>query len=286
MGNIRIVTDSTADIPLEIRERLNIKMVPLKVHFGNEAFLDAVTIGADDFYAKLGTASALPTTSQPSPVDFMHVYQEILQDDPQASIISIHLSAALSGTYQSAVLACSLLEGEGEADITVIDSKSASYGIGVLVVMAAEMALAGSSKADIVTRIEQKMAERRLYFVVDTLEYLQRGGRIGKAAALFGSILNIKPILTVDGEGVVAPVDKVRGSKKAMQRIIELLKRDFNNEPVAITVAYSYNRQPAEELRALVEANFDVKHVSYTTIGAVIGTHVGPGTAAVFMLRA
>lgn len=287
MGNIRIVTDSTADIPLEVRERLNIKIVPLKVHFGNEAFLDTVTISADDFYTRLGMASSLPTTSQPSPVDFMQVYQEILQEDPSSSILSIHLSAALSGTYQSAVLARSLLEDEADADITVIDSKSASYGNGMLVVIAAEMALAGHSKADILTQIERKMAEQRLYFLVDTLEYLQRGGRIGKAAALFGSILNIKPILTVDGEGVVAPVDKVRGSKKAMQRIIELLKRDFSsNDPVVATLAYSFNRQPAEELLALVEANFNVKHASYTTIGAVIGTHVGPGAAAVFMLRA
>ncbi|XEC96987.1 DegV family protein [Paenibacillus tarimensis] len=283
-ARIRIVTDSTADIPQDVRSRLDIEMVPLKVHFGDEEFLDAVNIGPEEFYTKLESSSVLPTTSQPSPADFVEVYQRILQEEPGAQIMSFHLSSAFSGTYQSAVLAHSLIEEE--ADITVVDSKSASYGCGMLAVSAAEMALAGKSKEDILAETQRLRSDMRLYFLVDTLEYLQKGGRIGKAAALFGSILNIKPILTVDNEGQVAPVDKVRGQKKAMNRIIELLKRDFGSEPVRIVMAYSHHRQPAEELCGLVRASFDVKDVHFTTLGAVIGTHTGPGAAAIFMFRA
>lgn len=228
MGKVRIVTDSTSDIPEEVKKRLGISVVPLKVLFGEETFLDAVTITSEQFYEKLAQSSVLPTTSQPSPNEFSEVYERLIAEDADSPIISIHLSAALSGTYQSAVIAHSMLEQE--ADITIIDSKSASYGFGLRVVRAAEMAQAGESKERIIEEIERLERSTNLYFLVDTLEYLQKGGRIGKASALIGSILNIKPILSLDKEGVVLAVDKVRGSKKAMARIIELLKQTYGDE--------------------------------------------------------
>ncbi|WP_020615352.1 DegV family protein [Paenibacillus daejeonensis] len=280
---IRIVTDSTSDIPQEVREELGIVMVPLKVHFGQEVYLDATTIGTDEFYSKLESSSQLPTTSQPSPNDFMEVYQEILKETPGAQILSFHLSSEMSGTYQSAVLAESLIEEE--TDITVIDSKSASFGFGMRVVEAARMAREGKSKEEILVRMEWLRDNMKLYFLVDTLEYLQKGGRIGKASALIGSILNIKPILTVDRDGIVAAVDKVRGQRKAMQRMIDLLKSDFGNEPVGIMMAYSKHKAAATDLSELAQAHFNVQHVDYTTLGSVIGTHVGPGAAAIFMFR-
>ncbi|GGG12826.1 DegV family protein [Paenibacillus abyssi] len=283
-SKIRIVTDSTSDIPSDVRERLGIEMVPLKVHFGVDVFMDGVTIESDEFYTKLAASEKLPTTSQPSPADFMEVYQRILQEEPGVQIISIHLSSALSGTYQSAVLANSLIEEE--ADITVIDSKSASYGFGKIVVAAAQMVQAGSTKEEILAEVQRLRNGLGLYFLVDTLEFLQKGGRIGKAAALFGTILNIKPILTVDDEGTVAPVDKVRGKKKAMQRIVDLLKEDFGNDPVHITLAYSKYEAGAQELHELAKVHFNIQETNYTKIGAVIGTHVGPGAAAIFMFRA
>ena len=153
MTKIRIVTDSTADIPLDIRERLHIEMVPLGVLFGTDAYLDSVTLQADQFYDRLESFPGLPTTSQPSPSEFMSVYERILEQSPDAQIISIHLSSQFSGTYQSAVLAHSLLERE--ADITTIDSKSASCGIGMLVIRAAEMALEGRTKDEIVDEIQR-----------------------------------------------------------------------------------------------------------------------------------
>lgn len=283
MGKVRIVTDSTADIPDEVKERLGISIVPLKVIFGEETFLDAVTIKSEQFYEKLAQSSVLPTTSQPSPLEFSEVYGRLLAEDADSPIISLHLSAALSGTFQSAVIAHSMLEEE--SDITILDSRSASYGFGMRVVKAAEMAQAGESKERIIEAIEQLERDTKLYFLVDTLEYLQKGGRIGKASALIGSILNIKPILSLEPEGVVYAVDKVRGSKKAMARIIELLKQTYGDEPVGMTMAYSFRKDTAEELCELLKSQFNVRAINWTTIGAVIGTHTGPGASAVFMYR-
>ncbi|WP_138751671.1 DegV family protein [Paenibacillus sinopodophylli] len=283
MGKVRIVTDSTADIPADVRERLGISMVPLKVLFGEETFLDAVTIKSDNFYEKLAQSAVLPTTSQPSPNEFSDVYTRLIAEDADSPIISIHLSAALSGTYQSATIAHSMLEEQ--SDITIIDSRSASYGFGMRVVKAAEMAQAGESKERIIEAIQQRERDTQLYFLVDTLEYLQKGGRIGKASALIGSILNIKPILSLDSDGVVLAVDKIRGSKKAMSRIVELLKQTYGDEPVGMTIAYSFKKDTADDLCALIKSEFNVQETGWTTIGAVIGTHTGPGASAVFMYR-
>jgi len=282
MSAIRIVTDSTADIPEQMREQLNIEIVPLKVIFGEESYLDGVTISPEQFYDKLTSSSMLPTTSQPSPVEFMETYDRILNESPDATIISIHLSSAVSGTYQSAVLGHSLLERDG--DIVVYDSKSASFGIGMLVVKAAEMAAAGMSKEQILDEIETMNQDKRLYFLVDSLEYLQKGGRIGKAAALFGSILNIKPILSLD-DGEVTAIDKVRGQKKAVQRILDLLAKDFDSDPVDMTLAWTTHNELALELGEQAKARLQVRGTHHTKIGSVIGTHVGPGTVAIFINR-
>lgn len=284
MGNIRIVTDSTADIPASLRESLGIEMVPLKVHFGNDTCLDQVDITSDLFYERLEKASTLPTTSQPSPVDFVQVYERILNETPDAEIISVHLSSAFSGTYQSAVMAKALLEGR-EANITTVDSKSASYGFGMLVVALAEAANAGRSKEDCMDLYYKIKSDTKLYFLVDTLDYLQKGGRIGKASALVGSLLQIKPILTIDESGEISPVDKVRGQKRAMARILELLQPDFADASVRLTIAHSNAMGNAEQMAELVASQFDVKETLYTEIGPVIGTHVGPGTIGLFVTK-
>jgi DegV family protein with EDD domain len=281
MSKIRIVTDSTADIPESVRQELGIEMIPLKVHFGSETYLDAITIQSEQFYTKLSQATALPTTSQPSPVDFLDAYKKLIDPDSSSVIISIHLSSALSGTYQSAVLAKSLLEGK--ADIAIIDSKSASYGLGMLVVAAAKAAQEGKSKDECIKIVQSLREQTKLYFMVDTLEFLQKGGRIGKAAALLGSLLNIKPILSIDESGAVMPVDKARGQKKAMAAIIDRLEQDFAGKEINVAVAHSEAQQTAEQLSSLVKERFKVKDLSFTSIGPVIGTHVGPGAAALFV---
>ncbi|WP_028545074.1 DegV family protein [Paenibacillus taiwanensis] len=279
MAQVRIVTDSTADIPLELRERYGIEMVPLKVHFEQEMYKDAITIEPDQFYDKLVQSSKLPTTSQPSPVEFVDVFKR-LNEEPETSIISIHLSSALSGTYQSAMLASNMMEEE--ADITVVDSRSASYGFGLFVVEAAKMAQEGRSKDEILEMITRMQQERKLFFLVDSLEFLQKGGRIGKAAAMFGTLLNIKPILSIDPAGEVYAMEKVRGYKKALQRIMELLSSDFAEKPIHLAIGYGQVKESADEVVAALQSQFDIRSVQYTRIGAVVGTHVGPGVVAMF----
>jgi DegV family protein with EDD domain len=281
VSNIRIVTDSTADIPLSVREELGIEMVPLKIHFGDETFLDAVTLQSGSFYDKLTASSALPTTSQPSPLEFFEVYQK-LAEEPDTEIISIHLSSSLSGTYQSAVLAGSMLE-DAQGKVHIFDSLSASYGIGVLAVMAAKAAKDGQSVKQILELIREIRNHFKIYFLVDILTYLQKGGRIGKASALLGSLLNIKPILSIDKDGEVVAIDKVRGQKKAMARIIEMMGEDIPGKAIHLHVAHANNLGAAGQLREMIEANFNVQSVDYIALGPVIGTHTGPGTIAAFV---
>lgn len=283
MAKIKIVTDSTADLPQEIREQHGVEMVPLKIHFGEETLLDSVTVQSDEFYTKLAQSNAMPTTSQPSPVEFLEVYKRLLEEDPDTCIISIHISSALSGTYQSAVLAKSLLEEEGE-NIVIVDSKSASSGLGMLVLAAAEAAAAGKSLQECENLALELRNHTQVYFLLDTLEYLHKGGRIGKASALVGSLLHIKPILSIDQGGEVFPADKARGQKKAQARMIDLLRKDFSAEQeVNITIARTKADSGGEDLVKLIEDNFNVKHTRYSVIGPVIGTHTGPGTVAIFM---
>lgn len=285
MTNIRIVTDSTADIPDDVCKRLGIEVIPLKVHFGEDTYLDGVTLKSEAFYEKLSQSDALPTTSQPSPVEFLDVYKKIIAENPQVHIISVHLSSALSGTYQSAVLAKSLLEEDIE--ISIIDSKLASYGTGLLAVKLAEAVQEGKSVEACLALQEKLRNVMGLYFIVDTLVYLQKGGRIGKASAMVGSLLNIKPILTVDEEGEVASVDKVRGTKKAMERIIEILKKTYNAEQkVVVYLLHSKALSTAESFVEKLEQHFLIENITYSSIGPVIGTHVGPGAVAVVMVPA
>lgn len=280
MSAIRIVTDSTADIPAQLCKDLGIEVVPLKVHFGEETFVDGVTIHAEQFYEKLTQSSKLPTTSQPSPADFIDVYTKLMAES-DCEIISIHLSSALSGTYQSAVLAKSMLEHNEK--LHIVDSKSASYGFGSLVAAAARAGATGISAAECLKLIQRLRKDTGLFFVVDTLEYLQKGGRIGKASAMLGSLLNIKPILSLDNDGVVYSVDKVRGQKKAMARVVEMLKSNIPEGNFQLGIAHANALHAADELAELLRQHFQIDDILYTSIGPVIGTHVGPGTVAAFL---
>ncbi|UJF35283.1 DegV family protein [Paenibacillus hexagrammi] len=283
MNSIRIVTDSTADIPLEVRQALNIEMVPLKISFGDEQYLDAVSLQSDQFYDKLKASSHFPRTSQPSTDEFLSVYKRLALE-PGTQVLSIHLSSALSGTFQSASIASMMLEEETGVKVHVLDSRSASYGIGALVVYAAEAARDGQSVEQIIERIQLMRENFYIYFLVDTLEFLQKGGRIGKASALFGSLLNIKPILSIDSEGEVTAVDKVRGSKKAIARIMELLDADLSGRSIRkLYIAHANNGEGAELLREAIAERFGEMQVEYVILGPVIGAHAGPGTIAAFV---
>jgi len=281
METIYVVTDSTADIPKDLANALGITVVPLKVHMLNETYLDGETITPTEFYEQLQKSVDLPTTSQPSPMDFVDVYKRLAEGKP-AKILSIHLSSALSGTIQSAQLAKTMVEELG-INVHVFDSKKASYSIGIIVVGVANAIRAGKSFEEVIQITNDLIERTQVYFMVDTLTFLQKGGRIGRAASLFGTLLNIKPILSLNDQGEVFAVDKIRGSKKALSRILEYLSDYAKDKKVVAGISHASNLEEAKKLEQLLREQMDIAEFVVTDIGPVIGTHVGPGTLAVMM---
>ncbi|HAI51895.1 MAG TPA: DegV family protein [Limnochordia bacterium] len=282
MGQIHVVTDSGSDLPVKLREELGIQVVPLTVRFGDEVFKDGVDLTAAEFYARLKQETRMPSTSQPSPAEFVEVYERIAK--PGDTIISIHLSSKMSGTYQSAMLATTMIDPK--ITVHVVDSRAASLGIGVPTIAAAKAAQAGKSAEEILTEVEGILDSLRVYFVVDTLEYLQRNGRIGLASALVGTLLNIKPVLTlVDGQ--VAPFEKIRGRAKAFKRLRELGAEFRERNPgkqLKAAVSHADNQTEADTLAEALPEILDLQdEVVVGEIGATIGVHAGPGTVAVFL---
>ena len=216
---VKIVTDSTSDIPPSLAEELGITVVPLNVHFGTDVFKDGIDIKPDEFYGKLVSSSRLPTTSQPSVGDFLSIYDELGKEHKE--IVSIHISGKLSGTLKSATQAKA--QYSGDARIEAIDSKHGSIGLAMVALAAYKAASDGLGLDDVIKEIQSAINEVEFFAMVDTLEYLEKGGRIGKAQAFMGSMLKIKPILTVrDGE--VFPLEKIRSRNKGIDRICELVK--------------------------------------------------------------
>ncbi|BFH61593.1 DegV family protein [Paenibacillus azoreducens] len=282
MNHAVIVTDSTADIPEELVGKYDIHVVPLRLMFGEETFRDGVDISAEVFYKRLVQSEKLPTTSQASPAEYIDVYQNLMNIHPNCPILSFHISSGLSGTYQSALLAKSMLEDPPL--IHVVDSRSASYGFGVLVVHAARLAAEGKSAEEILASVEQLRQQRKLYFLVDTLEYLKKGGRIGKAAAFIGNLLNIKPLLSIDEEGIIYAVEKVRGRKKAITRMIERFREDLGGiQNINVAVGHTADPASADPVLEELSRHYNLGEVVLTNIGPVVGSHVGPGTLAVFI---
>jgi len=270
---IKIVTDSTCYLPADVIEKFDIRVVPLNVHFGEgQVFQEGVDLSHDEFYRRLAETPELPTTSQPSPGQFYDVFAELTQAGHE--VLCIVLSSRLSGTYQSAVDASHMLP---EADIVIIDSYFVAAALGLMVITAAEMATAGRSMEEIVARVEQMRRDMKLYFVVDTLEYLQKGGRIGAASALVGTLLKVKPVLTLD-EGIVKPLDKVRSKRKAIQRLLaELESHVAPGQPVQAIVMHAQVPHEADELAAEVRRRFNCQRTIFGEVGPVVGIHGGPG---------
>ncbi len=284
MAQICIVTDSTADIPREIAEEWGIHIVPLRVHMAGETYLDGIDITPSEFFTKLSQVQQFPTTSQPSPADFEQLYLDLAHMyGRDVQILSIHLSSALSGTVQSATLASKMVDPQ--LDITVIDSKKAAYLLGMMVVEAARAVKEGKSKEECIALLQRMIEGQKEFFVVDTLTYLQKGGRIGKAQALIGTILNVKPILSLNANGEVFPFDKVRGKKKAVARILEELKEYAGDQKVMVSILYAMNIEEATDLKDQIAQSFNTKEITLSEIGPVIGAHVGPNVLAVCMYK-
>ncbi|ADG82945.1 degV family protein [Thermincola potens JR] len=277
MADLVIVTDSTADLPPQVLHQYGIEVVPLKVMFGDEVYRDGVDITFGEFIRKMESSGTVPTTSQPAPGEFAAVYERILQEQPDAHIISIHLSAQMSGTVHSARLAKSMVN---EEKIEVIDSKMVSLALGVIVLEAAKAARAGKDKEEVLKIIDHMIEKTRTYFLVDTLDYLQRGGRIGKAQSLLGTLLHIKPILTFN-DGFISPYDKVRGLNKAIQVITDSINEEFGKNPVSCAFVYGTDMELFNTFYNKIKSEVLFEETVRAQLGCVVGAHGGPGIVGV-----
>ena len=275
-ANTAIVLDSTADFPEAPGRFPNWRVVPLYVRFGDESYKDYVDLTPAEFYARLRTAEELPTTSQPTPGDFLATYEELAAYD---RIYSLHISAELSGTYGSATTAA---EEIGGGKVRTLDSGSASAAIAMLGLAVQRRLDRGTTDEEIDALLERYRRDASLLFTVDTLEFLRRGGRIGRASAMAGTLLHVKPIRTIDRE--VVPLKRVRGNQKAMQTFIEeFTSRTEDSPTLRVGIAHAEAPERAEQLRKMVRGERPRAEVEVvTTLGAVVGTHAGPGTVGFF----
>ena len=275
---IALVTDSTCDLPSEIMDKYQIEVVPLTVHIEEDTYYDKVDLDNEQFYSMMESASELPTTSQPSVGLFMDKYEELARDYDR--VISIHLSSALSGTCESARLAAAQIE---DLEVEIIDSKSTTTGLGFMVTLAAEMIEAGHDMEEIKEKILKERENLTIYFTVNELRYLEKGGRIGKAQAFLGSIFNFNPILELSAAtGEITPKEKVRGYKKTNQKMIDLaIEAAEGSQNVNFAYIYGKNSDNYKQLQQLFEDklksqnDFNYK-LFENNIGTVLTSHTGP----------
>jgi DegV family protein with EDD domain len=280
--NTAIVLDSTSDF-FDARERhANMRIVPLYVLFDGESLRDHVDIGPAEFYERLAAAKTLPTTSQPTPADFLACYEE-LRASGFARIWSLHLTSKLSGTYESAVRAAEQLGGDV---VRAVDTETASLACALLAEAIDRRLGSGTSDGEIQELVERFKRDNRVVFTVDTLEYLQKGGRIGKAQALAGSLLHVKPILSIR-DGVVEPIGRVRGRQKALQEFARLFDTETDDRE-GLRVAIAHANAP-EWVDVLTDMARKVRPKStlemVETLGAVVGAHAGPGAVGFFWFQ-
>ena len=273
---LTVVTDSTCDLREEELASLQVRRVPLYVNFRNETHRDWIDITPAELIAGIQEGAALPTTSQPTPEDFADTIRDAVADGAD-EILIITLASELSGTHQSAVLAAK----DAPVPVTVFDSRHASLGAATMVKRAAAMRDAGAAVEDIVAALAKLREKNFLLFTVGTLDFLQKGGRIGRAGALLGGLLNIKPLLTLK-EGVVEPAGRARGTKKAVREMVSRLRayRDENPEgELVLSFIHIQDEEAAASLRsAIADAGISFRDGGVYEMGAVIGVHVGPGT--------
>jgi DegV family protein with EDD domain len=279
MARVAIVTDSTADLPADLRDRLGITVVPLNVQFGDEVFRDQVDLTTDQFMTRLARAPALPTTSQPSPALFEEIFRRLATDHD--GIVAVLLSAKLSGTLQAATLAAGAV-----ADlipVEIVDSRNGSMGLGHQAWRAADLARQGLDAPAIAGQLRAETTAHHVVFFVDTLEFLQRNGRIGRAAALIGGVLQLKPLLRVD-EGQVVPFERTRTRGKAIQGLIDFVNELPHVERLSVLSSGSGGGGPdvtdlADRLAAATGLPRD--EIAIVQMGPVIASHVGPGAVGV-----
>jgi DegV family protein with EDD domain len=271
--SVAVITDSTAYLPSELLEGYGIHVVPLYVVLPGRSGREGLDIGPDDVARALAVRGQRVSTSRPTPGDFVAAYREALAQGAD-QLVSIHLSSELSGTWDAARLAASQV---GEHIVTVVDSRSAAMGCGFAVLAAARTAATGADARAVAAAARETAAATRTLFVVDTLEHLRRGGRIGSAAAVLGSALAVKPVLHVQ-DGQVVPLEKVRTATRAQHRLVQRVVEAAGEEPVSIAVHHLAAPERAERLAAEIRERVPaVRELHVSELGAAIGAHVGPG---------
>jgi len=271
---VKIVTDSSADLPAELVQELGITVVPLYVRFGEDIYREQVDISLDEFYQRLEHGSVHPVTIQPSPQDFVNAYQKLSQE--AEGIISIHLPSKLSGTYNSALQGKEMMETG--CPIEVIDSQLITVGLGMICMAAAKMIEAGESLTSVAEEVKQMIPNTHLLCLLDTLKYLALGGRIGKAKALLGSVLNVKPLITLK-DGEVVPAGQVRSRSKGIERLFSFVESASDIDDLA--VAYSTTPDEAHTLAERLGSIFTKEAVKVVRLGTTLGVHMGPGSLAI-----
>jgi DegV family protein with EDD domain len=277
---MKIITDSTADLPKELALKFDLEIVPLTIHLGDKSWKDYYDVEPDEYYELLKKSSAFPTTSQPTPQDFVNAYTPFVEKGEP--VLSIHLSSRLSGTFQSALLARSQFP---EARIEVVDSVQASFALSMIILICAEKAKQGASLESVADFARQIGEQTETYFSVDSLEYLHRGGRIGKAQAFLGTLMKIKPLLKLV-KGEVQPVEKIRTRDRLLNRFVEMVEQAVQDSSrLLLAVAESDNGEVMSALLERLEKIPGVSMVFRGKIGGVITSHVGPGALGVAFVK-
>jgi DegV family protein with EDD domain len=267
---VKVVTDSTADLPLQLANELGITVVPVYLRFGNEVYRDRLDISEDEFYQRLLYDPIHPSTTQPSPQDFVDVYKELAHEAD--GIVSIHVTSKLSGTYNSALCGKEIV-GQ-ECPIEVIDSRMVTMGLGQLVIVANTIAGSGKRLQQVAEQVRRIIPSIHILGLLDTLKYLALGGRIGKVQALLGSILNVKPILTMKN-GELVPAGRVRNRTRGIDRLFHFVKNAVDVQDLAII----YNTTPdeAQALLRRMDSIFPKERITLARLGPALGVHAGPG---------
>ena len=273
MTKIKIITDSAADIPPQIREELGITVVPLYVRFGEETFKDGVTISNDEFYRRLVSGDVYPNTIQPSPQDFKETYEQLAKDAD--GIVSIHLSDKFSGTSNSAKQAMALIKSK--CPIEVINSNSMTIGLGMICIAAARAAKAGANMSTVVKEVNEAIPQIHFMVLFDSLKYLAKGGRIGQAKKLLGTLLNIKPLLGMK-DGIVVPVGQARSYAKGIEKQYSFLTDALNEKGNVKDLAIMYNttKDEANNLADRIAPLYPREKIIMGQIGPILGSHGGP----------
>lgn len=274
---IRIMTDSMCDVPKDFVEKYGIKVMPLTVYFGDQSYKDGIDLTLEEFLAKLEVAEELPTTSQVPPGEFIEAFREELARGNK--VISLHASSRLSGTYNSAMIAKEQL---GSNDIHVIDTMGITMGAGMLVIKAARLAEAGVEPEELVREIEAAKDRMKHIIIVDTLKYLHKGGRLSLSATVVGSILNIKPILTMQ-DGKLELFEKARGIKKAISIAMDTIRDNgWTLDGKVVGINHIVDLEHMDLLEEELKREYNIKEIIRGEVGSVVATHGGPGAIALY----